>query len=81
MQPNENTKNAELDAKLLSAHASGDKAALVMLYAEAADLREKAGDVDAACFYLTHAYVFALDTHAPERTVLYERLKHYGREE
>ena len=41
-----------LDAKLLAAHERGDKPALVTLYARAAD---GASNIDAACFYLTHA--------------------------
>lgn len=55
---------AVLEAALLDAHAVGDRAALVTLYAEAAD-----GASDAAAFFLTQAYVFALeigDTRAPE---------------
>lgn len=55
---------AALDAALLAAHARGDRAALIGLYAEAAETA--AGT--AAAFYLTHAFVFALeagDTRAP----------------
>ena len=51
---------------------------LVQLYAEAAD---QAGDVEAECFYLTQAYVFALQTGAPEADSLHARLKAHGREE
>ena len=47
---------AALDEALLGAHAAGDRAALVTLYAKAAD-----GSSDAAAFYLTQAYVFALE--------------------
>jgi len=70
-----------LDARLLDAHARGDKAALVALYTEAADMKEELQDIDAACFYLTHAYVFALDVGAPEARELHRRLKDRGREE
>lgn len=66
-----------LDAQLIQAHARQDRAALVGLYTAAAD---SANDLDAACFYLTHAYVFALeqgDMRAPD---LHSRLKAEGRE-
>lgn len=68
---------SDLDAQLLAAHAAGDMPALITLYTAAANQTK---DVDAACFYLTHAYVFALecgDTCAPE---LRARLARHGRE-
>ena len=68
----------DLDAQLLRAHAADDRRALVTLYSRAAD---GAPDTDAACFYLTHAYVFALETGAPEAPALHARLKAQGREE
>lgn len=72
---------AALDAALLAAHEAGDEAALARLYADAGDRAEAAGDGDAACFYLTHAYVFALATGAPQADALRARLKAHGREE
>ena len=48
-----------LHTDMLAAHAAGDTQALVTLYSQAADAA--ASDVDAACFFLTHAYVFALE--------------------
>ncbi|MFP4570141.1 hypothetical protein [Rhodosalinus sp.] len=66
-----------LDAALRAAHAAGDRAALIRLYAQAA---ERAPDPDAAGFYLTHAYVFALEAGAPEAAALHARLKAEGRE-
>ncbi len=72
---------ADLDSRLLEAHAVGDLTALVALYTEAADLRETEGDIDAACFYLTHAYVFALQTGATEADQLRQRLWRHGRED
>jgi hypothetical protein len=61
---------------LLAAHKSGDKSALVTLYSQAADTSD---DVDAACFFLTHAYIFALETNHPDTSALYQRLNAYGR--
>lgn len=69
-----------LNARLLAAHEANDLAALVKLYTCAADTREAQGDIDAMCFYLTHAFVFALELGLPEQTVLQERLWKHGRE-
>lgn len=66
-----------LDARLLDAHARGDRQALIRLYAEAAD---QANDETACGFYLTHAYVFALEAGAPEAAALHARLVAMGRE-
>ena len=68
---------SDLDARLIAAHEAGDKHALVTLYTEAAD---GANDVDAACFYLTHAYVFALDAGHPATARLHARLVAQNRE-
>lgn len=66
-----------LDAELLAAHAAGDYAALVGLYATAAD---QANDVDAAAFYLTHAHVFAMVLDHPDTAQLRQRLIDQNRE-
>jgi hypothetical protein len=70
-----------LDTSMLVAHDAGDISALVDLYQQAAELREASGDIEAACFYLTHAYVFALDLGRDDAVDLYGRLKDHGREE
>lgn len=67
----------ELDARLLAAHACDDKEALVLLYTQAADAAESRHDTQAARFYLTHAYVFALDTGSAEYSALKLRLDVY----
>ena len=67
-----------LDDRLLAAHAAHDRAALVALYTEAA---ETSGDADAAGFFLTHAYVWALDLGHPAAASLRARLVAEGREE
>jgi hypothetical protein len=68
----------DLNQRLLAAHGADDRAALVDLYTEAAD---GANTLDAACFYLTHAYIFALDTGHVAAPALHARLKSHGREE
>lgn len=65
-----------LDADLLAAHARGDGSALVALYTQAAD---EAADINAACFYLTQAYVFALELGLPEVGKLNMRLVAHDR--
>ncbi|ASM72061.1 MULTISPECIES: hypothetical protein [Roseobacteraceae] len=67
----------DLNAQLLAAHAAGDHRALVDLYARAAD---GAQNVDAACFFLTQAYVFALEQNTPQISALRARLAAEGRE-
>ncbi|MEM7289072.1 MAG: hypothetical protein AAF412_01670 [Pseudomonadota bacterium] len=66
-----------LNAQMIAAHEAGDQAALIRLYTRAADA---ANDEDAACFYLTHAYVFALEAGADEVDGLKERLVAAGRD-
>lgn len=67
-----------LEARLLGAHAKNDRHALVGLYAEAGD---RAHGVDARCFYLTQAYIFALEVGHVMRADLHARLVLEGREE
>ena len=66
-----------LDRQLLEAHDANDTAALVSLYTQAADHTD---DIDAACFYLTHAYIFALERGDKDANTLRERLAAHGRE-
>lgn len=69
--------NQELDQRLLEAHALDDRAALVTLYKNASDLAESD---DARYFFLTHAYIFALDCGHPLTPELHAQLKAAGRE-
>lgn len=65
-----------LDQALLAAHQRKDGVALVTLYTQAAD---RADTLDASCFYLTHALVFALEWGLPEAATLNARLVAHGR--
>ena len=67
----------DLDAQLRAAHDSGDAPALVALYQQAA-LATKTPD--ARGFYLTHAFIFALETGHPETAGLRAQLVAMGRE-
>ena len=69
----------DLDTAILQAHDNGDAGDLAALYTRAADVAEESGRVDAACFFLTHALVFALEAGADAATVLARRLADYGR--
>jgi hypothetical protein len=69
----------ELDKQLLQAHADCDVPALIRLYHEASKQAERRQDHDAACFYLTHAFVFALEYGAPEADELNQKLFERGR--
>ncbi|MFS4583514.1 hypothetical protein [Phaeobacter sp. C3_T13_0] len=69
----------DLDSALLRAHAENDSVALVSLYSRAADRAETANDIDRACFYLTHAFVFALESGSAEAEPLNARLAARGR--
>lgn len=66
----------DLDNALLAAHAAGDRAGLARLYVTAAEGAEH----DAASFFLTQAYVFALDAGDPAAPALRARLVALGRE-
>ncbi|WP_137701639.1 hypothetical protein [Marimonas lutisalis] len=65
-----------LDQRLLAAHAADDRAALIALYEEAADA---AGDETACGFYLTHAFVYALEAGDARAEGLRTRLHMMGR--
>lgn len=73
--------SAELDAALIGAHEAGDNRRLVKVYTSAANLAEAAGEIDACCFHLTQAYVFALACGARQAGSLHARLLAHGREE
>lgn len=66
-----------LEDRLAAAHEAGDLPALVAVYTDAAD---RAADMDAACFFLTHAYVFALEAGDARAAGLRARLAAAGRE-
>lgn len=51
----------ELDAAIKEAHGAGRLDNLAASYARGAALYERQGETDAACFFWTQAYVFALD--------------------
>lgn len=70
------TDRGTLDQSLLAAHARGDARELVTLYAQAASASSGA----ASAFYLTHAYVFALETGDQSADALRLKLVEIGSE-
>ena len=69
-----------LHQQLLEAHASENVELLATLYGRAATEAESRACVDEACFFLTQAYVFALEAGAPDAAEFNRRLAHYGRD-
>ncbi|MEP6021129.1 MAG: hypothetical protein ABJ251_21875 [Paracoccaceae bacterium] len=67
----------DLDARLIAAHAKQDSVTLSALYTDAAN---RSDDTDAQCFFLTQAYVFALEAGLPDSASLKARLISAGRE-
>ena len=66
---------SDLDAQLIAAHEAEDNDALITLDSLAA---ARAADTD--CFYLTHAYIFALELGDARATALRAQLVAHGRE-
>lgn len=75
------SEDGALQQAMLEAHDTNDLAELAALYQHAGTQREAAGKIDAACFFYTHAYVYALD--AGEQAIAAnarKQLKLHGRE-
>jgi len=69
-----------LEQALLLAHEKNICADLIKYYTEAATIMENNGDIDEACYYLTQAYVYALECGSePQSAALHNRLAKYGR--
>ncbi|NND18706.1 MAG: hypothetical protein HKN98_09015 [Silicimonas sp.] len=68
-----------IDRRLLAAHSEGDLATLVRLYREAGERAEADGDRDRAAFFLTHAWIYALEAGLGEAEVLRSVLRKWGR--
>lgn len=70
-----------LDQALIAAHEAHDTARMAALYYEAAQAFDAEGAIEAAAFYLTHAYVLSLDCGDRQRAGdCHRRLVALGRE-
>ncbi|MCY3982548.1 MAG: hypothetical protein OXE85_01375 [Roseovarius sp.] len=67
----------ELNSKILAAHCEKDIHSLIRLYIEAS---KTTGNHDEECFFLTNAYICALETGSSETKFLHDQLRKYGRE-
>ena len=67
---------SDLNDAILDAHARDDGRALVALYTQAAD---GTNDIDTTCFFLTYAYIYALELGIADEVSLYARLDAHGR--
>jgi len=74
------SRTEDLHNRLMSAHDARDLSLLSELYTEAAGLAENEGDIDRCCFFLTQAWVFAMDAGDPKAIPLKARLVAYGRD-
>lgn len=69
-----------LEASIQTDHAAGNLGNLARNYAEGAALYEGQGEVDAACFFWTQAYVLALDAGIdPLAQAMHAKLDRSGR--
>ena len=50
-----------LDDEIMLAHDAEDNERLSALYLKAGQVKESGGNIDAACFLFTQAYVYGLD--------------------
>ncbi|MEM6407217.1 MAG: hypothetical protein AAF700_02235 [Pseudomonadota bacterium] len=69
---------SDLHAQLLEAHARGETKELAGLYEAAAD---QAQTEEARGFFLTQAFVFALDAGTARAAILRQKLVELGRED
>ena len=70
---------AALERELIAAHGSGDGDTLIGLYAAAADRAAASDDIDRAAFFLTHAWIFALERGDERAKALRARLANWER--
>ncbi len=70
-----------LNAEILAAHDSGDNATLVRIYKKLGDDELDAGRELEGAYFLTQAYVYALEGGLPVRHEIHKTLVAYGREE
>ncbi len=70
-----------LDTAIMAAHDADDRARLSALYLQAGELKLAEGDVNAACFLFTQAYVYGLDGGNDEaRHAAHTHLVKHGRD-
>lgn len=68
-----------LDMRLLNAYRSGAPASISEAYCDIAAEAAAAQDADREAFFLTHAFIFALEAGCPKAAILSDRLRTLGR--
>ena len=71
----------EIEKKMLKAHEEYNQKELVRLYTKAGEMKQKENDENAEAFFLTHAYVFALESGSENAKEICKRLVKLGREQ
>ncbi len=71
----------ELNSRILDAWSQGDDPLLAGLYAAAGQLMLDSGLVDEGCFFLTQAYILALENGLGSAPTIHAELVRLGREE
>lgn len=66
----------DLNDAILQAHAVDDRKGLIALYTQAAD---QTLDIDGKCFFLTYAYIYALELGDAAESTLFEQLRRHER--
>ncbi len=70
-----------LNDQVLTAHQNGDRATLVDIYQMLGQEELAANNITSACFLLTQAYVYALESGDVRATEIHKILKSHEREE
>ncbi|MGH1480218.1 MAG: hypothetical protein ACRBM6_16095 [Geminicoccales bacterium] len=69
-----------LEATIRDGHRTDDQAGLADAYAQGAALYERQGEINAACFFWTQAYIIALDAGADQLAgTMSSKLETHGR--
>lgn len=68
----------DLERPILEGHAEVDLALLAGLYAEASETAEAQGDRSRAAFFLTQAWIIALEAGLPLASQFSQQLKDWG---
>ena len=70
----------DINKRILKAHQQKDRKYLALIYERYGRSQLEKNNIDAGCFFLTHAYIFALEEGLNCATRIHKALKNYGRE-
>ena len=69
-----------INKNIISAHKKNDGKHLAILYKQYGLSELKRNNIDSGCFFLTQAYIFALEEGKDCATKIHSLVKSYGRE-